>query len=186
MPDSDSHLDFKKLSQEVIFNSYRKIIEKRFAMPNQQEGVFEIMHTNYRTAIVAAFDTNGNLVLVRQYRPGPEKILIELPSGMIEEGENDLEGARRELLEETGYITDDIMEIGNFYGGAYSDGVFIVFLARNCVKISNQELDQTEFIDVLTWSQAEFEKYYGSNRSNGQNLLGYFLAKPFFEAVIKS
>ena len=180
MPNSDHHLEFKKLDEKLIYDGYRKIIEKKFALPNGKEHSFEIMHVSHGIAIVVAFDKNGDLILVKQYRPGPEQILVEFPGGKVELGEENIQGVKRELFEETGYITDDIKEIGNFYSGAYSDGLFTVFLAKNCVKTHDQKLDHTEFIEVLTWSQAEFEAYYRSNIPNGHILLAYFLAKPYF------
>jgi ADP-ribose pyrophosphatase len=94
--------------------------------------------------------------------------------------EDTIDGAKRELREETGYITNDIKEVGSYYSGAYSEGVFVVFLAKNCIKYGDQELDQTEFIEHLIWSTAEFEAYFKSEPTNGQCLLAYFLAKPYF------
>lgn len=54
-------------------------------------------------AVLVATDTEGRLLLVRQYRPAVERFTLELPAGHVEQGETPEETARKELLEETGY-----------------------------------------------------------------------------------
>ena len=54
----------------------------------------------------------GEIVMVRQYRHGTREVTLEIPGGMIDAGEAPAEAAARELLEETGYRADEIVEIG--------------------------------------------------------------------------
>ena len=74
----------------------------------------EIVEHPGAVAIVAV-DGDGTIALVRQRREAARKYLVELPAGMLEEGETPLEGARRELEEETGLTGGTWRELAAFY-----------------------------------------------------------------------
>jgi ADP-ribose pyrophosphatase len=67
-------------------------------------------------AVVLAVTGDGRIPLVRQFRPAIELFSLELPSGLIEDGETPEETVRRELVEETGCeVGDEVLEIGQFH-----------------------------------------------------------------------
>jgi 8-oxo-dGTP pyrophosphatase MutT (NUDIX family) len=61
---------------------------------------------------VVALSADGRLVLIRQFRHGSDEITLEIPGGIIDEGESPTEAARRELLEETGFAAEKLEVIG--------------------------------------------------------------------------
>jgi len=65
----------------------------------------------YDYVAVVALTERGEILLVRQYRPAVEKFTLELPSGIVEPGEDPAEAAKRELIEETGYAADQVEEL---------------------------------------------------------------------------
>ena len=72
---------------------------------------------------------------------------VGVPAGYIEKGEKGCVAALRELQEETGYYSDRIIDLGGFYQDMGCSEAFIeCFLALNCQKISEQHLDEGEFI----------------------------------------
>ena len=95
-----------------------------------------------------AVTNDRQVILVPQYRPGPEVVLYELPGGAVEPTESPLEAARRELLEETGY-TGDFFYAGQYYTDAYHDGIRSIFVAKNCHKVTEQTLDKGEHIEEV-------------------------------------
>ena len=66
-------------------------------------------------AAVVALTVDGTIPLVSQYRPAVEAHVLELPSGMIEDGETPADAARRELLEETGCKSDEVVPLGRLH-----------------------------------------------------------------------
>jgi ADP-ribose pyrophosphatase len=72
-------------------------------------------------------------VLVRQFRPGPEAVLLELPAGVVEPGAEPAETAADELLEETGYA-GRVERAGTILEEGYSNRIKHVFVAHSCRK----------------------------------------------------
>ena len=83
-------------------------------LPDGSETKREIIEHNGAVAIVA-IDGAGNVLLVRQFRKPAEQVLLEVPAGTLERGEDPDDCARRELIEETGFATGSIHRICGFY-----------------------------------------------------------------------
>lgn len=138
---------WKKIREDVVFDSYRKIVKKLFLMPDGVERNFEIAIRNDAVGIFAITDDN-EVLLTHLFRPGYEQVVKQLPAGDVDPGEDKLEAAKRELLEETGY-TGDFEYIASFPMDSYSNKFRHAFLVRNCRKIQEQRLEEREFIDVV-------------------------------------
>ena len=100
---------------------------------------------------VVALTPAHEIVLIKQYRHGLGKVIWEIPAGMAHEtNETLLDAAKRELLEETGYASEKFIEIGRVSADPASyTNLTYSFLALNVEKISDQNLDDTEEIDVF-------------------------------------
>lgn len=98
-----------------------------------------------------ALDDAGNIILKKEYRYCYDRDLIEVPAGTFEEGETDgLSVAKRELLEETGYISEDWQYLGaTVESSAKLTNYMHIYFANHCRKVSGQHLDATEELDVL-------------------------------------
>lgn len=100
-------------------------------------------------ANVVALTKTNEVVLVRQYRHGVREALLELPGGVIDDGESPLEGARRELMEETGYSVGNIVEVGRIYPNpAIQENTLFCYLATGVEPTGSQHFDETEEIEV--------------------------------------
>jgi ADP-ribose pyrophosphatase len=100
-------------------------------------------------ANVVALTKNGEVVLVKQYRHGVCEALLEFPGGVVEDDEDPMEGARRELLEETGYSASTLIQVGQLYPNpALQTNTLHCFLALDAEKVGEQNLDAGEDIEV--------------------------------------
>ena len=100
-------------------------------------------------ANVVALTKNGDVVLVRQYRHGVCDVLWEFPGGVVEDGEDPVDGAKRELLEETGYTSSNLIQVARLYPNpALQTNALYCFLALDAEKVGGQNLDAGEDIEV--------------------------------------
>ena len=111
--------------------------------------------------LIFALTTDQQVLLVRQYKHGVADILVELPGGVIDAHEQSpLVAAQRELLEETGYTADTFELLAEVADNPTKDTNRIsFFLARNARRVAEQQLDETENIEVLTVPLAEVETW---------------------------
>ncbi len=100
-------------------------------------------------ANVMALTKDEKVVLARQYRHGARMDFLEFPGGIIEDGEDPEAGARRELLEETGYKVETMIETGVLYPNpAFQTNRLYCYLALGAEKAEAQNLDDGEDIEV--------------------------------------
>jgi 8-oxo-dGTP pyrophosphatase MutT (NUDIX family) len=105
--------------------------------------------------IVACTDKK-EIILIRQYRYGSDRIELEIPGGGVNKGEPPLTAGTRELLEETGYAGDNARIIGNVCPNpAIQDNICYTVLVENVKKISDPKLDEMEDIEVLIVAEDE-------------------------------
>lgn len=108
--------------------------------------------------VVVASDADGNYVCVNQFRQGIEQITTEFPAGGMEEGEDPLVSAKRELLEETGYESKEWKHLLTIpVDATLSDNYAYIYEAKNCRNVAEQSLDWTEFVNVVLHSKEEIE-----------------------------
>lgn len=137
-------------SEPLVDSRWVKVRKDSVDLPNGQHiDDFYAISLNDAAAIVA-LDDAGNIVLKKEYRYCLDRDLIEVPAGGFERGEDGLTVAKRELLEETGYVSDDWKYIGaTVESSAKLTNYMHLYFANHCRKVSKQHLDPTEELDVL-------------------------------------
>lgn len=140
---------WKVLKRGVYVHSpWRRIEDVTFELPDGAVRTFALKKEG-RVVTVLALTPERRVVLCRQYRPGPNAVLDELPAGGVERDETPEESALRELREETGYTPGNLVPLGQPLECAYSTVERHAFLATDCVRTHEQELDDTEMIEVI-------------------------------------
>lgn len=119
------------------------------AYPNGTTGTFNRIEVRDSVIVIPIFK-DGSVLMIQTYRHGVGIELLELPGGLIDEGESAKGSAKRELIEETGYSCDKIKMVNWFYTWPGRTGQRnFVLLATDLIAHSNQKLDELEQIKVL-------------------------------------
>jgi len=133
---------WKVLEREIVFEKYGRGMERvRFQLPDGSQEDYYVKRERSTVAIFAVTKKN-EVILVEQFRPGPQKIIRELSGGYVDPKETPLQAAKRELFEETGH-TGSFQHLLSYYDCAYSTRIRHYFLATNCHRES-QHIDKQE------------------------------------------
>ena len=139
-----------------------KVIRRERILKNNKDG---------SAVVVYPITEDGKIILAIEPRVFTARTVgIGLPAGYIEEGEEPIDSARRELREETGYASDNLIHMGAFYQDqGCSAALNHYFLALNCKKIGEQKLDPSEFIKYVLVDNNELEELLNNGYITGLN-----------------
>jgi 8-oxo-dGTP pyrophosphatase MutT (NUDIX family) len=108
---------------------------------------------------VVALTEDGRLVMVEQYRHGTRRIALELPAGVVDDGEEPASAAARELREETGYQGDDPEVVGRIdLNPSWQRTMVHVAVVRNARRSGAKDLDETEDTRVRLVTPADLRR----------------------------
>lgn len=150
---------WEEVSREEVFRKFGRGIEKRiYRLPHGKDAEF-YLKTGHSSIACLALTKDNQVILAKQFRPGPAKILIEMPGGGMAVNETKEEAMVRELLEETGY-RGDMKFVCELIPDAYSTYTKNFLVAANCEKINEPQLeDNGEEIEVVLMSLDEFRAH---------------------------
>ena len=120
---------------QVAYQGFLRIESRRYVLPDGRDTRWDIL-AGGRTVAILALTDDDEVVLARQYRPGPGLVLDELPGGMVDPGEDVAAAAGRELLEETGYAAGSIEVVGSSWLAGFSTIHRFAALARGCRRVA--------------------------------------------------
>ncbi len=144
------HLDEKTTGSELKYKgAILEVYHDTVMLENGKNAGRDVVRHSGGVCVVAV-NEDKEVYFVKQYRYPHKKVLLEIPAGKLEWGENPLECGMRELREEAGFTADEFTSLGCLYPTpAYDTEIIYMYLAKGLHK-SEQELDEDEFLEVLT------------------------------------
>lgn len=152
---------FLKAMSQITIHKWKNIqlIEEDAQLPNGAT----VRHTTIAhpgAAVILPITSDNKIVLLKQFRPSLKKWILELPAGTIENNEQPIECAYRELAEETGFQANQLHSLGQCTPLAgFCDEIQHLFVARDLVSLKSLNLDADEVIEVLTADLQTIEQW---------------------------
>lgn len=144
------NLEEPLIDKKVVYQGrYLRTEEHRVRLPDGKEAIREIVSPPDAVGILPV-DPHGFVYLVRQYRPAIGRITLEIPAGLFEPGENAVETARRECMEEVGQRPGRVDFLFSYYHSVgFSTGKIEVYLGQDLTPCSQVHGDPGEFLEVI-------------------------------------
>jgi ADP-ribose pyrophosphatase len=160
----DAHLVERVLDSELVLQgNFLHVWRDRVALPDGGQGEREYVRHPGAVAVLPLLN-DGRILLERQYRYPVQQVLLEIPAGKIDPGERTFDCAVRELREETGHEAAQWALAGRLHNAAgYSDEFIEIWFAR-ALRPGPQRLDDGEFIELVSLSEAELDALAGAGR----------------------
>ena len=195
MMNDDKSLAWEEISREhIVQDQWIDFRKSAYRYPDGR--VFEPFYTYSRRdyCVIVASDEDGNYLCVRQFRQGIREVTTEFPAGGIErkdgreyasgarvaeQAEEALEAAKRELMEETGYVSDDWTHLITIPSNAtIADNYAHIFMAKGCRQPGDQHLDETEVLTVIRHSPQEIERMIHEGKfQQAMHVMAWLMAK---------
>lgn len=139
----------KLIKEELKFDGVRfNVVQKVYQREDGKTYVRDCVNPG-EAAVVLPIDENDNVVFVRQLREAIGEMSLELPAGMVDEGEEPIATAKRELEEETGLIANEIKHLLSVYpSSGYTSERIHIFYAKDFTN-GTQKFDDNENIESI-------------------------------------
>ncbi|MDP3969461.1 MAG: NUDIX hydrolase [Nocardioides sp.] len=136
-----------------LHQGFQSVYARDYRLPDGTDIMWEMDGLAPVVGVLALTD-DGALVMVRQFRPGPNRVAMCLPGGLVDPGEDPADAAARELREETGY-TAASLEVVVSVRGPVDVHPSHVAIARGCRRTHDQDLDPSEDCEVVLCTPQE-------------------------------
>jgi ADP-ribose diphosphatase len=137
-------------SETALDNPYYRVRRDTFRLPSGRVVDDYLVGVLADYALVMAVTPTGDVVLVRQWKQGVRRVRLELPGGVIDEGETAVEAGIRELREETGFVAASFEQLGSLdVDASKAANQAHLFLARDAEQRYEPEQNEMEAVEIV-------------------------------------
>ena len=171
-------------SQRVYEGAFLKVNKDVIALPNGKQSYREYVCHPGAVAVIAICN-DGSLVFERQWRHPLHRAFFEIPAGKIDNGEDPLLAAQRELREETGYVAKKWQHIGTLHTSiAYTNEFIEIYLATG-LTLHERKLDEGEFLELHYFSVEKLNVMVSEGKiTDAKTLAALHLAQSFLRLCV--
>ncbi len=159
-------------TKEIFEGRIIKVRVDTVRLPDGTESTREVVEHAGAVGVVAV-DNDNNIIMVRQYRKPVEGVLLEIPAGTMEKGEDPLRCAERELKEETGFTAEHWKKILAYYSApGFTDEYLHLYLASG-LTAGEIALDDDEFVETVRLPLSEaYRMIFEGHIADGKSIIG--------------
>lgn len=168
---------------EIYTGRVFTVVRQQVRLPDGRIQTYDLVEHNDAVTILPV-DAQGNLLFVNQYRLGKGGDLLELPAGVLHDGEDPALGASREVREETGCAAGKLTPLGGFFmAPGYSTEYMHIFLAEDLTSDPLPQ-DDDEFLELVRIPAAQaVEMARNGQLEDGKTIVSLLLAAPHLKTV---
>lgn len=186
---TESPVPWELLASRVAYEGYTTVRRDTYRLPDGTVSDWDVLEQRDTVAVVAVTES-GEALLFTQFRVGPRAAIGELPGGLIDDGEDPLAAAARELLEETGYAAAALFPAGGEWSGANSTRRKNVVVAAGCRRVADPrwEAGETGVVELVALTELIDHLLAGALSDAGEAMRGLqvFLRADVDDAALRA
>ena len=167
LSDEDKLIWKKTETKDILSTRVMTVTETTSISPEGDTKHFVVMDAPDWVIVIPEIYINNikNFIMVKQWRHGSNSISIEFPGGVIDKGESPLEAAKRELLEETGFLTDEMIFLGSISPNpAIMSNKVHFYCAKNMHNTHKLNLDDDEYVHYAFMKATDVFSHMGGEK----------------------
>lgn len=167
----------KTIDSELVYEGPVFNVRRHQVQTPRGQTVRDVVEHNGGSIMLAITD-EGKILMERQFRKPLERVVLELPAGKTDSGENALTTAVRELEEETGYKAGSVKHLISYYPTCgYSNELLHIYLCRDLTP-GNKNWDETEYLEILEYEADEIIDMIRENKIlDSKTIIGVLFAR---------